>query len=173
VTATSSPSMDIQVSSNFERLLFEALGRDGAQVTGLMTDLARNGRFSIPQPALAAIRTDFAAGRADEDATRAAIHSTYETTGFLADPHTAVALAVAQQYRDDGRPMIALATAHPAKFGAAVKAAVGFEPPLPPQLAAVATKTERVVTVDNDAAAVEAFITANARAFLTKGLTFA
>src|SRR5439155_25374622 len=115
VMPTSSPSMDIQVSSNFERLLFEAVDRDAAGVARLMTDLVRTGRFSLPKAALAAIRADFSAGRADEAETLAAIRSTYETTGFLADPHTAVGLAVARQFADKAEPMIALATAHPAK----------------------------------------------------------
>jgi threonine synthase len=168
VTATSSPSMDIQVSSNFERLLFEALDRDAARVSRLMADLAKSGRFTIPEPALAKVRADFAAGRADEAETRATIRSTYEATGFLPDPHTAVGLAVAARFARPGSPTISLATAHPAKFGAAVKAAVGFEPPLPPRLKDIIAKPESVTTLDNDTRAVEAFIAARARASLEK-----
>ena len=116
-------------------LLPEVLGRDGAAVSRLMDGLARTGRFTIPETALAAIRADFAAGRADEADTLAAIRSTYEATGFLADPHTAVGLAVAPRFRAGTTPMVALATADPAKFGAAIDSALGFEPPLPPRLA--------------------------------------
>jgi threonine synthase len=160
--------MDIQVSSNFERLLFEVTDRDPARVCRLMGDLTTSGRFVVPEPALAKVREDFAAGRADESETRETIRATYEATGFLADPHTAVGLAVASRFARDGVPMISLATAHPAKFGAVVKAAVGFEPLLPPQLAGVMDKPERVTTLDNDTRAVEAFISARARASLEK-----
>ena len=93
VVATSSPSMDIQVSSNFERLLFEACGRDAAQVRGLMASLAQSGRFSISTPALGKIRELFAAGRADENETAAEIRTTLRETSRVIDPHTAVALA--------------------------------------------------------------------------------
>jgi threonine synthase len=168
VTPTSSPSMDIQVSSNFERLLFETLGRDGETVKALMDGLARSGRFTIPPEVLEAIRDDFDAARADESETAAAIRATYDATGFLADPHTAVGLAVAPRFADPEVPMIALSTAHPAKFGAAIKSALGFEPPLPAALAGVLDRPERVTTLPNDVAAVEAFLASHARAIAEK-----
>jgi threonine synthase len=97
VTPTISPSMDIQVSSNFERLLFEALDRDAPALRRLMESLAQSGAFTIPPKALAAIRETFAAGRASESETSATIAQTYESAGYLLDPHTAVGVAVAAQ----------------------------------------------------------------------------
>src|SRR5262249_33176552 len=117
VHATASPSMDIQVSSNFERLLFEAGARDGAGVRRLMESLKQSGRFVLPQPTLAAVREEFDAGRADETETAAAIRAAWREAGELVDPHTAVALAVADRDSTDTKvPNIVLSTAHPAKF---------------------------------------------------------
>jgi threonine synthase len=164
VTPTASPSMDIQVSSNFERLLFEVLDRDGAAVTALMAELAGSGRFAVPPAALERIRDDFAAARVDEAETLATIRDTYAATGFLADPHTAVGIAAAGR-TGGAAPMIALATAHAAKFPDAVRKATGMAPQLPPRLAGVLKKPERVTTLANDATAVESFIAAHARAF--------
>lgn len=164
VTATSSPSMDIQVSSNFERLLFEAYGRDGAAVRALMESLAKTGAFDIAPAALAAIRANFAAGRADEAETAATIASTYKESGFLADPHTAVGLCVARQFAEPGVPMVTLATAHPAKFPEAVRAAAGVAAELPPGLAAILNREEHYVTLANDRRAVEDHIAARSRA---------
>ncbi len=163
VTATQSPSMDIQVSSNFERLLFEVHDREGPAVAGLMGELAQSRGFALPQGALKRIRADFDAGRADEAETAAEIRNTYVHSGFLPDPHTAVGLAVARRFLKPDVPMIALATAHPAKFPAAVKAAAGVEPAVPARLAGVLDKPERFVTLANDRKAVEDHIMAHAR----------
>ncbi len=163
VTATQSPSMDIQVSSNFERLLFEACDRDSAAVVALMTGLNRSGGFKLSRDALDRIRADFDAGRADETETAAEMRDTYAATGFLPDPHTAVGLAVGRQFLNAGHPMIALATAHPAKFPAAVKAATGIQPETPARLAGVLGKPERFTTLANDRRAVEEYIMAHAR----------
>jgi len=168
VTPTTSPSMDIQVSSNFERLLWEACGRDGAAVRSMMADLQSNGMFSIGEPALSAIRRDFMAGRADEAEVAATIGGTYRETGFLPDPHTAVALAVAGRFARPGIPMVALATAHPVKFAAAVKAAAGIEPQLPEGFGDILTKPESYATLANDVRAVEDFIRAKTRAHAEK-----
>src|SRR5436309_4316865 len=129
VHATASPSMDIQVSSNFERLLFEAAGRDAATVGGLMASLNQSGRFVLPDRVLAAIRSEFDAGRADETETNAAIRAAWREAGILVDPHTAVALAVADRDTSDcSVPNIVLSTAHAAKFPDAVEAACGVRP---------------------------------------------
>lgn len=168
VTATTSPSMDIQVSSNFERLLFEAYGRDGAAVRELMAALARDGAFTIAPGALAAIRADFAAGRADEAAVKATIARTYEDNAFLADPHTAVGLAVAKDFAEHGVPMVTLATASAAKFAAAVKAAAGVEPPLPAGFDGILDRAEHYVTLPNDQGAVEKHILEHTRALAQK-----
>ena len=163
VTATSSPSMDIQVSSNFERLLFEAYGRDGAAIRLLMDSLARTGSFDVAPEALAAVRADFAAGRADETEVAATIRDTYAATGFLADPHTAVGLAVARQFSKPGVPMVTLATAHPAKFPETVKAAAAVVPRLPAGFGDVMSRPERYTTLANDRKAVEDHVAERSR----------
>ncbi|MDR3476016.1 MAG: threonine synthase [Devosia sp.] len=163
VTPTISPSMDIQVSSNFERLLFEALGRDAAAVRRLMHSLGQSGGFDVPEAALAAIRADFAAGRTDEAETRATIGSTYARSGYLLDPHTAVGVAQAKAFVGQGTPVVTLGTAHPAKFPTSVRQATGVEPALPLWLADLYGRAERYDVLDNDLAEVEAFIAARTR----------
>ena len=151
VHATTSPSMDIQVSSNFERLLFEACGRDAATVRRLMASLKQSGRFVLPDAMLAAIREEFDAGRADETETAAAIRTAWREAGDLVDPHTAVALAVADRDTSDLKvPNIVLSTAHPAKFPDAVEAACGVRPQLPAWLDGLMTKPEQVKVMKND-----------------------
>jgi threonine synthase len=165
VTATSTPSMDIQVSSNFERLLFEACRRDAAQVRAAMASLAQSRRFSVSTPALGKIRELFSAGRADEDETAATIRTTLRETSHLVDPHTAVGLAVAEkESRDPTMPMIVLGTAHPAKFPDAVAAACGLRPELPEWLSDLPGRKERVATMPVDQGAIEKFILAASRA---------
>jgi threonine synthase len=165
VTATASPSMDIQVSSNFERLLFEATDRDAGAVRAAMASLSQSRRFEIGESALEAIRASFTAERADEDETAAAIRVTRKEAGYLIDPHTAVAVAVAEkETRDPTLPMVVLSTAHPAKFPDAVEAACGVRPPLPDWLADLPERAERVSVLAADQAAVERFILAASRA---------
>jgi threonine synthase len=158
VTATASPSMDIQVSSNFERLLFEAYGRDGRAVGRLMAELGKSGWFGIDAAPLAAIRDEFHAGRADEAETAATIRETWRETGFLADPHTAVGLAVARRFAEPGVPMVTLATAHPAKFPDAVQSASGHRPEPPEGFRDLTLRKESFTVLANDRAAVEGFI---------------
>ncbi len=164
VVPTASPSMDIQVSSNFERLLFEATGRDAGVVRQLMGGLAQSGAFTVPPAALAAIRAEFDAGRADEATTAATMRSVLAETGMLADPHTAVALAVAAKLPPSETPMVTLATAHPAKFPAAVEAATGVRPLLPPWLGDLMDRDEHFSVLPNDAGSVAHFVEARARA---------
>jgi threonine synthase len=165
VVATSSPSMDIQVSSNFERLLFEATGRDAAAVRAMMASLAQSGRFSLSSEALSRIRALFNADRADEEETAATIRTTLRETSRLVDPHTAVGLAVAEkETRDPAVPMIVLGTAHPAKFPEAVEAACGVRPGLPDWLSDLPERTERATAMPVDQAAIEKFILAASRA---------
>lgn len=163
VVPTESPSMDIQVSSNFERLLFDLVGRSGAKVEAYMAALARHGEFSVEPEELALARTVFTGHRVGEEAARAAIAETFQATGWLADPHTAIGLAAAEATREPGVATVTLATAHPAKFGAAVARATGSEPPLPAALQSVMGKPERLVRLANDLARVEAHIAARAR----------
>jgi threonine synthase len=157
VQATTSPSMDIQVSSNFERLLFEATGRDAASVRAMMASLAQSGGFTIAPAALAAIRAEFSAGSADDAQTAAMIRECLAASGYLADPHTAVGLRVAAQ-ASGSAPVVALATAHPAKFPEAVRAACGVAPALPPHLGGLLTANERFATINNDVNALKSFI---------------
>jgi threonine synthase len=165
VAETSSPSMDIQISSNFERLLFDAYDEDPLPVRKLMESLSRTGRFTIAPGALNKIRERFTADRADEDETASTIRTVYKEAGYLLDPHTAVAVAVAEkQNRGRSTPMIILSTAHPAKFPAAVKAASGITPHLPDWLGDLNARPERVTVLPNDQGAVETFITAASRA---------
>jgi len=165
VVATSSPSMDIQVSSNFERLLFEANGRDAAAVRAMMASLAQSGRFSLSSDALSRIRALFNADRADEGETAATIRTALRETSRLVDPHTAVGLAVAEkETRDPAVPMIVLGTAHPAKFPDAVEAACGVRPGLPDWLSDLPERPERATAMPVDQAAIEKFILAASRA---------
>jgi threonine synthase len=165
VVPTTSPSMDIQVASNFERLLFEANARDPWAVRSAMDSLAQSQRFAVAAPALAEIRTRFAADSADEVETAATIRATLRETGRCADPHTAVALAVAEKsIRDPALPMVVLATAHPAKFPDAVEAACGLRPALPDWLADLSRRPERVKRLPADQSAVERSILEASRA---------
>jgi threonine synthase len=165
VVATTSPSMDIQVSSNFERLLFEACGRDAKPVAALMASLAQSRRFTVPAAALKAMRTLFTADRADEQECAATIRTWMREAGYCADPHTAVGLAVAEkEARDPSVPMVVLSTAHPAKFPDAVKAACGISPALPDWLADLPSRPERVRVLPADRAAVERSVLSASRA---------
>ncbi|QEW21780.1 Threonine synthase [Marinibacterium anthonyi] len=155
-----SPSMDIQVSSNFERVLFDAYGRDGAAVAQLMDELKQGG-FDVSQGALQMLQEVFTSGRASEDETRATIRATLAASQELLCPHSAVAVKVANEQRKADVPMITLATAHPAKFPAAVEEASGVFPPLPPRMADLYERPERQTRIANDLRAVETFITEN------------
>jgi threonine synthase len=157
VAPTISPSMDIQVSSNFERALYYAYGQDGRAVAQVMDELKAGG-FSVSQGALESLREVFDSGRADEDETRAAIRATWERSGELLCPHSAVGVHVAEAQRAPGVPMITLATAHPAKFPAAVEEASGIHPPLPGRMADLYDRPERLTRVGNDLAAIETLI---------------
>jgi threonine synthase len=164
VTPTASPSMDIQVASNFERALFEAMDRDAKTVRTMMAALVQSRRFVIPARALADLRAVFSADCADEQETAATIRTVKREVGYLVDPHTAVAIAVAEKEHHDGAaPMVVLSTAHPAKFPAAVEAACGVRPALPDWLADLPRKPERQTVLPADQAAVEHFISSVSR----------
>ena len=151
-----SPSMDIQVSSNFERALFDAYDRDGTAVAQLMAEM-KTGGFRISQGALQALRATFASGRCSEEETLATIARHHKTTGELLCPHSAVGVKVAEEHLG-GVPMITLATAHPAKFPDAVERATGIRPGLPPHMADLFDKPERMTAVPNDLAALQALV---------------
>jgi threonine synthase len=165
VVPTTSPSMDIQVSSNFERLLFDAYNRDGSAIRALMGSLAQSRRFKLAAGPLAQIRALFTADRADEDEVAATIRTVRRETGNLIDPHTAVGIAVAEkEQRDPAVPMVVLSTAHAAKFPEAVEAACGVRPHLPEWLSDLDKRPERVTVLPADQAAVERFVLATSRA---------
>ena len=152
-----SPSMDIQVSSNFERALFDAYGRDGNAVAQVMDELKSRGTFTVSQGALQALRAEFESGRVSEKETSATISATLAASAELICPHTAVGVAVAEDHQ--GRnPMVTLATAHPAKFPDAVEGATGLRPPLPPRMADLFDRPERVTRMTSDRAALQALI---------------
>jgi threonine synthase len=163
VIPTASPAMDIQVSSNFERLLFEAHGRQPAAVRALMQALADEKRFTISASALARIRAEFEADRADEAETLATIRDVHRASGYLLDPHSAVGVAVARKRRSRA-PTIVLGTAHPAKFPEAVQAATGFAPQLPARLADLHARPERVTVLPADRGRIARFIAEYSRA---------
>ena len=165
VVPTASPAMDIQVSSNFERLLFDASGRNAPAVKVMMNVLAKERRFSLPADVLAKIRKLFSAARADEAETVATIRSVYAAQQYALDPHTAVGVHVARQMKGEGSgPLIALSTAHPAKFPDAVEAAIGVRPALPARLSDLLDRPERIERLPASAEAVARFVSERSRA---------
>ena len=165
VHSTISPSMDIQVSSNFERLLFELEGRDGGRVASIMAGLGDSGRFAVDAGTLKAAQALFEGASFDDEETKATIKAVFDATGELVDPHTAVGIAAARaRRRDPDRPMIALATAHPAKFPDAVEDATGVRPDLPERLSNLLELEERCQVLANDLSAVQAHVSEHARA---------
>jgi threonine synthase len=155
--ATLSPSMDIQVASNFERALFEASGRDADWVRGAMAQFAATRRLALPPEVLADLRTRYSAYAVSDDDTLAAIARMHERHGRLIDPHTAVGIAAASLVHTDA-PVVVLSTAHPAKFPDAVRQACGVGPVLPRRLQDLFEKPERYETLACDAKIVRAFI---------------
>lgn len=157
-----SPSMDIGVSSNFERLLFELVGRDATATAEIMAEFARSGRMPVPDAAWRTATGLFHGLALDDEATLAAMRG-LAAEGYPADPHTAIGVAAARAFARAGIPTVAVATAHPAKFPDAMRAATGAEAPLPPHLSDLMTRPERFSVVANDLAAVEDAVRRHAR----------
>ncbi len=164
VIVTTSPSMDIQISSNFERLLFEASGRDAASVRAMMDTLRQARRFEIGDKTLGAIREVFAAGRSSMQETAATMRGTLENSGYLLDPHTATGVKVSRELEPSATPMVVLATAHPAKFPDAVRAATGVTPSLPAWLGDLMERPERFDKLPSDLKIVEDRVAGGSRA---------
>ena len=166
VRTTQSPSMDIQVSSNFERLLFECSGRRPDALRDVMAAFAAVGSFEIPSSALGLIRADFAAERIDETACTAEMSRVYRDSGLVLDPHSAVGVAAARRLvaASPETPVVALGTAHPAKFPDAVERATGVRPLLPPHLADLMEREETIVVLPNHGAAITDYLRQTARA---------
>ena len=166
VTPTLSPSMDIQIASNFERLLFELKGRSGAATAAALRAFRAAGALPADEQAWRGAGALFAGCRVDDGRTIETIADTYRRTGHLVDPHTAVAIAAARAALTETEaptPMVALATAHPAKFPDAVERATEIRPPVPPQLAEILDKSERITMLPNDVGAVARHVRAHAR----------
>ena len=165
VVSTSSPSMDIQVSSNLERLLFELLDRDGAAVAEQLDRFRASGSFRLSPVLHAALADGWAGARFDDGTVRDCIATEADRSGVLLDPHSAVGVLAARACRrDPSVPMVALATAHPAKFPDAVADATGIRPPLPERLADLHERPERLTRLPNDLAVVQEFVEAHRRA---------
>ena len=158
VTPSISPSMDIQVSSNFERALFDAYGRDGGAVAQLMDELKSGDGFPVSQGAIGILRDIYGSGRASEAETSETIRAMHGRTGEVLCPHSAVGVKVAEEHISGATPMVTLATAHPAKFPDAVDAATGYRPPLPNRMADLYQRPERVTRVANDLGEIEGLI---------------
>jgi threonine synthase len=156
--ATLSPSMDIQVASNFERALFEASGRDADWTAAAMSDFARTKKLALPAPVLAELRARYSAFASDDGETRAAIAAVYKLTGRIIDPHTAVGVAAAMKIGKSSSPLVILSTAHPAKFPQAVQEAIGTAPAEPVRLAGLKNLPERVENLANDPLLIKRFI---------------
>ena len=165
VVATDSPSMDIQISSNFERLLFEASGRDAAVVRRLMGNLEQSGGFELSDSILSAIREDFSAVRSTSEEASVAMREALERSHYLADPHTAVGISVSERFLGREHCVVTLATAHPAKFPEAVLRSTGVEPALPVWLADLHTRLERFDVLENDQRLVEDYVRTRSRAW--------
>ncbi|MEP1931764.1 MAG: threonine synthase [Roseibium sp.] len=164
VEPTISPSMDIQVSSNFERLLAEVCGRDGEAVRRMMNQLNQSGSFTIEDGPLGEIRTHFGAGRCNEQETATTISSLWQEAGYLLDPHTAIGVHVAKNHDDGNSPMVVLGTAHPAKFPDAVEKASKVHPELPENLTHMMIAEERQQVLAAEQGVVESYIEEHARA---------
>jgi threonine synthase len=161
VQQTATPSMDIQVSSNFERLLFEAGGRDGAALAEQMRRFEQDGALRLTNAQRAAVGGLFAGERVDAEAMTAAMRSAHEHAGQVLDPHTAIGVAAAQRYAG-GAPVVTMATAHPAKFGDAVEAAIGVRPALPARVGDLMAREERYVTLPATLEAIGGYVAQHA-----------
>jgi len=164
VIATSSPSMDIQLASNFERLLFELAGRDASRIRALTEELQATGAFRLSQGELGQLRDLFGAHSVGEDETKMTIRGVFEETGMLVDPHTAVGIAASHREDLGATPMVVLSTAHPAKFPDAVERACGRLPEQPERLKMKLGQDERCTVLPAEFAAVADFIVRHGRA---------
>ena len=159
VVPTISPAMDIQVSSNFERLLFDYFGRDGRAVSEVMTVFRQNGKMIATPEILKGIQKQFSAARLEDEGIKHQIKATYDLSGVIVDPHTAVGLHAARTCTGDlSVPVVALSTAHPAKFPVAVEDAIGVYPKLPPGLTDLLDRPESFDTLPNDLGVIQSFI---------------
>jgi threonine synthase len=161
--ASLSPSMDIQISSNFERYLFDLLGRDSKKLSSVMKEFKETGKFSLPKDLHEKAQRDFVAARTDDSETLATIKKIYDETGYVLDPHTAVGIKAALEIVKTAKgPVVTLATAHPAKFPDAVEKATGTRPALPAHLADLLSRPEKFEILPNNLQKLQEFIRKNA-----------
>jgi threonine synthase len=159
-----SPSMDIQVSSNFERFLFDLLDRNADDLRAKMDSFKQSGEFTLSDKQMKAARKIFAASRCSDDQTTTLMANCYRDTGYMVDPHTAVGLhAALGAERDAAIPLVALACAHPAKFPDAVEKATGIRPPLPPHMADLYDRKEILTVLPNDLGQIQGFVRENTK----------
>jgi threonine synthase len=163
VTATSSPSMDIQVSSNFERVLYEVTGRDAPKVRALIQGLGQSGAYTLDDDARGELSRIFASGSVDEIRTADTIARLRRHDGILVDPHTAVGVTVAEQHLGE-IPMVTVATAHPSKFPDAVEEATGERPELPASAQSILSREEHYQVLPPDVGVIERAIETRLRA---------
>ena len=157
-----SPSMDIQVASNFERYLYYLLDCDANKVVQMMDSFKQNGHLNFTNKQKNQMKNDFSASSIDDDETLATIKTFHHENGYILDPHTAIGVAVGRQARNPKYPLVCLATAHPAKFGDVVKKATGLNPVLPTALSQLASCEKKLVTISADKALIKNYISANA-----------
>jgi threonine synthase len=160
VEPTLAPSMDIQVSSNFERLLFELVDRDAKATAAIMAAFRAEGRMAVPEAAWRRATALFAGIAVDDEGTVEEIRRLHATCGYLADPHSAIRIAAGRALPVGGVATIAMATANPAKFPDAIERAIGIRPPLPRRLADLYERVEKYQRAPNDLAAIEALVRA-------------
>lgn len=164
VSPSYSPSMDIQISSNFERYLFDLMGRDPHALTAVMEDFKKNGKYKMDEAHMQKARAEFSAHRCDDEQTLSIMRQTYGETGIVIDPHTAVGLHGALSTKDDPSvPIVNLACAHPAKFPDAVEKAIGRRPALPERMVDLLERPEILTPLPNDLKKVQDYVQANSR----------
>ena len=156
-----SPSMDIQIASNFERYLYYLLDCNAEKVVQAMDGFNQNGNLDFSEEQKQKLKLDFASASIDDDETLATISYFYKKAGYILDPHTAVGIAVGKKIRNPDYPLVCLATAHPAKFGDAVKKATGIDPDLPAAFIGLSSRERKVVTLSADKEQIKNYISAN------------
>lgn len=158
VHATLSPSMDIQVSSNFERMMYDLSGRNGSTIKDYMAGFAETGKITLSENEIAQARSVFEAKQISDETTTGVMAELQQTTGYIADPHTAVGIEASKLLEAGGAPRVTLSTAHPVKFGDAVSGATGLTPDLPSHMADLYDREEGFAELENDTAALQRLI---------------
>ncbi len=156
-----SPSMDIQIASNFERYLYYLLDCNSEKVVSAMEDFKKNGYLNFSAEQKERLKQDFAAASIDDAETLSMINTFFKQTGYILDPHTATGVAVAEKVKNRDYPTVCLATAHPAKFGDTVKQAIGLNPELPPAFIDLEKREKKLVTISPEVEAVKNYISLN------------